>query len=166
MQEVVSSNLTSPTISPFVRIQRIVALHVEIPENRPELRHRIHRPGWTATLWPVLLAATIMVASGRSEVASPSIIGIDKLSHFVVFGLLATLVVRLLPAHGAGWALLIVSVFGIADEWRQSFTPGRFVEFADWVADTLGAATAIVIYRGWPAYRRLLEMPLGRKRAD
>jgi VanZ family protein len=58
----------------------------------------------------------------------------------------------------------VVSAYGLFDEWHQSFTPGRFVEAADWVADTAGAAMAIVLYRSWGAYRRLLETPLRRKR--
>jgi VanZ family protein len=57
-------------------------------------------------------------------------------------------------------AAVAVSLFGLCDEWRQSFTPGRFVEFADWVADTVGALVAVFVYQTWPAYRRLLEWRL------
>jgi hypothetical protein len=37
------------------------------------------------------------------------------------------------------------------------------MEFADWVADTLGAAVAVVVYLRWNGYRRVLEMPLRRR---
>ena len=61
--------------------------------------------------------------------------------------------------------MLAVSLFGVADEFRQSFTPGRSVEFADWVADSLGAGAGVLLYTFWPFYRRLLEWRIfGRPR--
>ena len=110
--------------------------------------------------WPLSLATVIFFASGRGEVASPHIIGFDKVAHFAVFGLLATLVVR--TGCRPGVAVLLVSLYGLADEWRQSFTPGRAVEVADWVADTLGAIMAVVIYTRWTRYRVWLERPLAK----
>jgi VanZ family protein len=74
-------------------------------------------------------------------------------------------VVRLGNKPRSAWiALVLVSAYGMSDEWHQSFTPGRSVELADWLADTSGAAMAIVMYRTWDAYRCWLEMPLARKR--
>jgi hypothetical protein len=119
--------------------------------------------------YPAALAGAVIFASGQSHVAGSGwFIGIDKLSHFAVFGLLATLVLRAPgPCQARAWrAAAAVSLFGLCDEWRQSFTPGRFVEFADWVADTVGALVAVFVYQTWPAYRRLLEfrLPLGLAR--
>jgi hypothetical protein len=111
--------------------------------------------------WPFALATMIATASGCGEVAGPDIIGIDKVAHFALFGLLATLVARNgFPPHRAWVAVLLVSLFGLTDEWHQSFTPGRMVEVADWVADTLGAIMAVALYVRWPHYRALLEQPL------
>lgn len=115
-------------------------------------------------LYPILLAVVVVIASSRSHIAAPPIINIDKLIHFSVFGLLATAVARCPGVHRFRYAILIVSLFGISDEIRQSFTPGRSVEFADWVADTSGAVTAVVLYAFWPWYRRLLETPLRLRR--
>jgi VanZ family protein len=82
--------------------------------------------------------------------------------HFSIFGLLATLVARAgFNGQRGWWAVLIVSLFGMTDEWHQSFTPGRAVEIADWVADTLGAITAVGLYIYWRWYRVWLEKPLG-----
>lgn len=112
-----------------------------------------------------MIAALIFIASDQSELAGPSITGIDKVTHFLVYGLLATLVVRLGEGRRSAWvSLIVVSAYGLFDEWHQSFTPGRFVEVADWIADTLGAAVAILLYRGWAPYRRWLETPIRRKR--
>ena len=114
---------------------------------------------------------TIFMASGRSQVAAPDINGIDKVAHFFVFGLLATLVARV-PAV-ANWRLLgiwsavvLVSTYGITDEFHQSFTPGRSVEFADWLGDTAGAALGVFVYAKWRFYRTALELPLRRSQVE
>jgi VanZ family protein len=116
-------------------------------------------------LWPALVAATIFLASSRSTVAAPGIHNFDKIAHFSVYGLLATLLVRLGQRPRAiALALLFTSLYGVSDEWHQSYVPGRSSEFADWCADTLGGALAIALYAGWPWYRARLERPLREKR--
>ena len=116
-------------------------------------------------VWPLLLATTIVIASGRGQVSAPDVVNFDKIAHFSVYGLLATLVVRI-ESRWRGWlAILLVSVFGLLDEWHQSFTPGRSVEIADWVADTLGALLAVTLYLKWTLYRTLLECPLWQRKA-
>jgi VanZ family protein len=105
----------------------------------------------------------IVNASGQSQIAAPpGVPGVDKIGHFLVFGLLGSLVVRS-PGWRRAWplcAVVLVSLFGISDEFHQSFTPGREVEFADWMADTLGAGLAVTLYVNWSAYRRILEWRL------
>lgn len=114
-------------------------------------------------MWPILIMAAVFFASGQSDIAAPDVgISLDKIAHFAVFGALATSIVRIhvfadRGVKGAVFAWLLVAGFGAMDEWRQSFTPGRSVEFADWVADALGAATAVGMYRGCRAYRNFLE---------
>ena len=112
-------------------------------------------------LWPLLVAATIFLASSRSVVAAPGISNFDKVAHFSVYGLLATLLGRLGRGPRAGWlALLATSLFGVSDEWHQSFVPGRSSDVADWLADTSGGALALALYTLWPWYRTRLESPL------
>ncbi len=119
--------------------------------------------------WAVALAGSVVLASDNNpQVPVPSFVGLDKLAHFGVFGLLATLVLRTpavwsRPRWRAWLAVGAVSLFGITDEWHQSFTPGRAVEFADWVADTAGAVLAVVLYLRWSWYRQVLETPLRRR---
>ena len=120
-----------------------------------------------AWLWPLLVALLIFVASSRSRVATPGVIPhLDKVAHFSVYGLLGTLLVR--TQWGGRWApvvaLVLASLYGVSDELHQSYVPGRSMEFADWVADTAGAAVAILLYARWSRYREWLEKPLGRKR--
>jgi len=124
-------------------------------------KRRIQR-GW---VWPLALAALIFFASSQSKLAGPDVEGSDKVVHFSVYGLLATLAVRLVRTRRAAWLIILaVSLYGVSDEWHQSFTPGRSVEFADWLADTLGGAMAVLLYTRWSAYRRFLERPIRSKR--
>lgn len=79
---------------------------------------------------------------------------VDKLAHFAAYGLLATLAwlaqtdapsdTRLLGQRvlvAFGFAVL----FGISDEFHQSFIPQRMASFADLVADTIGAAIGVFL---------------------
>lgn len=94
-------------------------------------------------------------------------VGFDKVAHFGAFGLLATAAYRLVSRRAGVWVVLAVSLFGASDEWHQSFTAGRSVELADWIADTSGAAVAVLAYGLWQWYRNLLEykvLPVKRAR--
>ena len=130
---------------------------------KPALLHESPHGHWRA-VWPLLLAATVFCAS--SQPVPPELRGLmvkaDKIVHFAVFGSLALLIARLrfvqerLPL-GAMSAIVLVALFGLTDELHQAFTPGRFCNFDDWLADVLGAATFVAAYVHWTAYRRWLE---------
>jgi VanZ family protein len=116
-------------------------------------------------IFPLLLVVTIFFVSGTSRLATPDLgftFSKDKIGHFLVFGLVATAILRTPRLRKAGVkgaiiAVLLTSLYGAFDEFRQSMTPGRAVEFADWLADSIGAVVAVVVYLRWHAYRRLLE---------
>lgn len=124
---------------------------------------------WRGWLWPLVFAAALVVESSQSRVSMPTgIWQVDKIAHFLAFGLLATVTLRALRIESPGWraviAVLLVSLFGASDEIHQHFTPGRSCDIFDWLADTLGAGLAVSLYVFWPAWRRLLEMrPRGHK---
>lgn len=143
-------------------------VHMKMKQNHSPIGHDVETCAlsWGRWVYAIALAAVIVVASGRSRVASPDIVDFDKAAHFAVFGLLATLVARAgFKSSRLWWAILIVSLFGLTDEWHQGSTPGRSMEVYDWIADTVGAITAVALYRyvGW--YRGLLEKPLFRRNA-
>ncbi|MGD9006502.1 MAG: VanZ family protein [Desulfobacteraceae bacterium] len=73
---------------------------------------------------------------------------IDKLLHLCVYGLLGALICRALstigPLNANKWRLLVCAVvlttlYGLSDEWHQSFVPGRDASAADLLADFAGA---------------------------
>ncbi len=75
----------------------------------------------------------------------------DKLYHagaYFIMGLLAWRSFRHLVSSPIILALLSIafcSLFGLSDEWHQSFVVGRESDAADWVADTSGSVLAIVL---------------------
>ena len=113
------------------------------------------------------LTLVIFLASSRSELAAPNLWAIphlDKYLHFLIFGLLATNLMRIpLCSHkylNSTLAFALTSLYAFADEYRQSFTFGRSVELGDALADIFGALVATQIYARWTAYQNLLEWPI------
>ena len=118
-------------------------------------------------LWlPVVLMMGLQVAlssQSRLPEALPAIPGADKVLHagwFFLLGLAAWRAGR----RGEGWsasrtAAMILGgavLWGVGDEWHQSFVPGRAVEAADLVADVAGSALAVVTAPLVGIARRLL----------
>lgn len=79
----------------------------------------------------------------------------DKLNHFAAYSVMAALAWRAFRHQITHKRLLILlcvvfcSLYGVSDEWHQSFVPGREVSAADWVADTLGALFAVTVVSRW-----------------
>lgn len=74
----------------------------------------------------------------------------DKLLHgggYAVLGLLDWWALR---RGGLSWrvvavlAIALASAYAATDEFHQKFTPGRTSDVEDWIADTVGAAMAVV----------------------
>jgi hypothetical protein len=77
----------------------------------------------------------------------PDIVNIDKAAHMAVYGLLALTVFY---AFGSGFAhlhphlapllvILICTMYGVTDEFHQSFVPNRSSSIFDILADSTGA---------------------------
>jgi len=74
-------------------------------------------------------------------------------AHAIAYSVLGGLVLRALA--GARWlgitvarsanALAIAAVYGLSDEFHQSFVPGRVSDVRDLVADVLGALAGVLL---------------------
>ena len=107
---------------------------------------------WTAALvgyWLTLFAATHVP---RSFPILPSD-RTDKLVHVAAFAVLAWLLAnawqrstgRLTGGHlRAAWLLIVL--YAAADEWTQAWV-GRECSLGDWLADAVGAAVGLIVFR-------------------
>jgi VanZ family protein len=127
----------------------------------------VHTPSRWQWGYALALAATVVWASSHGQVELPdcaNFVNFDKLAHASVFGLMATLVLRPFRMRPIVWSIVIVSLFGAADELHQNFTPGRSMDILDWAADTTGAVVAVSAYTFWGGYRRVLEFKLLKRK--
>lgn len=87
----------------------------------------------------------------------------DKLVHLLGYGLLGALLLGALPLREGSYsprqvalAALIAALYGLTDEWHQSFVPGRNSDALDVLADAVGALLGSGILR-MMAQRLLLK---------
>lgn len=112
---------------------------------------------------PILVACALLSAYSAKSGSPAPLIELswrDKVDHFCVYGLLATLVFQALPSHLQGtrrWlcAFALTSAFGIWDETLQHFNPARTGDPLDWFADSLGALAAVVLCSAFPCVQKL-----------
>jgi VanZ family protein len=127
------------------------------------------------TVYAMLLVVTLWTFSSLH--VTPQIptelgfAGIDKLLHFLMYGLVGTLIVRAkgypIPLCRAIFSLLLTIAAGMIEETIQAFNPFRQFEWYDLLADTSGGLVAILAYRHIRFYRYILELRLfATKRFD
>jgi VanZ family protein len=111
----------------------------------------------------VYCTAIFVQSSYPSPDALPSFAYSDKLLHFVAYGLLGALFCRAfntLNRWRQRWdALFIIgvvaaTVYGLSDEWHQSFVSDRTCDTADLLADFVGSLA------GCWTYLRILRQKL------
>lgn len=106
-------------------------------------------------IWRILALAwmaTIFLLSSQPSLPTPDLFdGQDKIEHFLAYGLLGILLSRSLGIvkHGAWKQVILVTalttLYGISDEFHQSFVPGRDASSWDVLADGMGALMAAVM---------------------
>ena len=109
---------------------------------------------WLWTWGPAILyAVTLFTLSSFSALPSAPMGVSDKVEHFTAYGGFALTLLwglsggRLsMVSRGAALAATAVaSMYGVTDELHQYFVPGRSCDVHDWLADTSGAAIAVMI---------------------
>ena len=114
------------------------------PSGRSDSAGRPRR-WWPPALW----AAALLTATSWPSPHVPEVRGGDKVVHAALYGGLAWLIARAEPrlvrrATSLALVLVALSAFAAVDEWHQLFIPGRSADVADWLADTVGAALALL----------------------
>jgi VanZ family protein len=105
----------------------------------------------------LLVMATIFVASSIPDVGPLPGGMSDKSAHSIAYALLAGLLLRALARgrlSGVTWrsacaAVVLTTLYGVSDEWHQSFVPGRSPDRYDILADAIGAIAGVA--GGWLA---------------
>ena len=95
----------------------------------------------------------------------PDIVNLDKALHAIAYCVLGLTVLFAIPeetyiANPYRISLLIVLfclLYGISDEFHQSFVPNRYPSVYDIVADTVGGVIAVLI---WPKVKNRLTLLL------
>jgi VanZ family protein len=95
----------------------------------------------------------------------PSVPGIDKIGHMAVYGLLALTVLWFLgsakqvdPAGAALKTVLLCAIYGMSDEWHQTFIPDRMVSCYDLLADLAGPMLVTAVWLRSNVFRARLKV--------
>jgi len=111
-----------------------------------------------------LACAGVWIASSMRHPPVPlflRFVHADKLLHlfgYVVLGGLALFGAGARPLlRNAAVAWAVVAIWGAADEWHQSFVPGRDASLGDFAADLAGAALGVGLLAWWSSRRRAPE---------
>lgn len=87
-------------------------------------------------------AGLIFFLSSQSSFPVPQgIWTFDKVIHGVEYGVFAILIARTMRPWGPApiVAVILAALYGVSDEFHQSFVPGRSSDAYDALADTVGA---------------------------
>ena len=142
------------------------------PHNPPPSVRRWHGRfrAWRAHLrrqrfvYAVLLSLGIFTLSSFPLTIPRRVPYNDKVAHVLIYFLLGLAYLNAammgFTRRGRGrmlLALLAVVIFGLLDEWHQSFVPGRVADKWDVLADALGGVAALLAVllapRLWKAWR-------------
>lgn len=129
---------------------------MSLPDRAAQTERRLRIIGWTGA---ILLAIGIFLESSSSDIGSmlPNLPpGSDKVAHAFSYALLSACLT--LATARPGIAVVASGLYGLSDEFHQSFVPRRTSDVFDLVADVVGAvigALAVVFLRRRLAKRRI-----------
>lgn len=115
----------------------------------------------------LLVMGAIFLLSSRSTLPKPESISGEIFSiagHLGAFGVLAIALwwalglADLPPRQRVLLAFVGAVLYGVSDEWHQSFVPGRYPDWRDIATDAIGAAVAL-----WVTDRVAARIDPGRR---
>lgn len=108
-------------------------------------------------LWAGVIFAFSSFPTGTATEIKWQDFVIKKSAHVIEYAILSVLLYRAFVNIGIAkgkalvLAVIISSLYGMTDEFHQSFTPGREPHFRDVIFDTIGAsAAALIIWKVLP----------------
>ena len=115
--------------------------------NRP----RVRQLAWWGTA-SVYMGLIFWLSSRTINLPIPLFPNWDKVVHFIEYGVLATLLYGALKSSFPGWPLfriactaaLAASLYGLSDEFHQSFVPGRDASGFDFLTDFVGSTVFVM----------------------
>ncbi len=125
---------------------------------------------WMYSL-PAVYCGLIFWLSDQPSVSTGNVN--DKLVHILAYGLLGALVTRAVYftttwglGRVFGASALFCILYGLSDEWHQSFVPGRDASIGDWLADGVGAllgtVVTLLLYVGISYLAKKYKLPTSR----
>ncbi len=107
----------------------------------------------------ILTMGTIFYLSHQTgdRLSLPALPGLDKLGHMAAYGLLAATVLfatsdkqkSTRPHRVIILTVIFCLLYGMSDEFHQSFIPGRTASVYDLMADGCGAALVCALWAKW-----------------
>jgi VanZ family protein len=119
---------------------------------------------WLLWLLPITWAGIIFIISAQPKEALERLglsgLFVSVAGHLTTYFILMTLLVLAFRfANGVPFrracliSFVIVAVYGLSDEYHQSFVPGRTPTVVDWIVDLIGAAAAWLVMSYWESRR-------------
>ena len=110
-----------------------------------------HKRGFYITAAAVIAIEVFLLSSRPLPERVPKIPGMDKIFHFIVYAALSSAIFgSIIKGKNNHNKALFISIFlavlyGLSDEFHQSFVPGRECSLLDLLADFLGATFGTAI---------------------
>ena len=109
-------------------------------------------------LYGPVLGYCLFIFTLSNQPSLPATPGGDLVAHFAAYTLMGGLFFRAIAFSSNWtrtkvflWAAIAGTLYGLSDEFHQSFIPGRFATLEDCVADALGsvfgAICGLIVYR-------------------
>lgn len=102
---------------------------------------------------PIVAVGIFFLSSQESVPLPKGIFGIDKVAHLIAYATLALACALWFsreswtarPFRPAFITFAVSALYGLSDEFHQSFVPGRDMSAWDWLADVIGALVMVSV---------------------
>ena len=101
-------------------------------------------------LWAGLIFALSSIPSLGTGLGTWDLV-LRKMAHFAEYAVLGGLLQRAVGREPL--AILLGSAYAVTDEFHQTFVTGRQGAPLDWLVDTLGVATGVLLFARWAGER-------------